>query len=370
MNKQVIPCVGSISRLCIAILRIAGSWDFNWFAIGLTIDKQLHKYIYALNTIPASNQLALRIVFVMGFARIVPVYCTGNAGRFRSMGQSDIQSRTIGSCCIAIRNRDHLDRIHDRLATVVHILVFPFDRPAAIRAAARYSDRLTRWYTVGKELYFNAFRADAITVSIVIPQDISIDITGFLVTGQCGFPLVLSSKVIQPTVDCAPGGRGEPVERICFYRCAVMGRGSGVVVVDQRIARRIRPAERICNWDCCTDCPPNRKICDRTRPGIAVTSQHDFANLGAVTVDVHGNFIRARRVIIISIVPIDRKIKADALCHGDRCIVIVICCAFRVLGNVIDLCRPYNSIPVEVGREIVERVFPRIIIAAGHSGLR
>ena len=370
MDKDIIPSVGSIGRKRSIFLFIAGSRDLNGITVGFAVNEQLHKHVYALNSVPAPDQLAQRVILIVRFAHIIPIYRAGDISCLRGMRQGDIQPGAVGSGCIAVRDSDHFDRIHDRFAAVIHVLCFPLHRPATIRAAAGQGDRIARRLAICKKLHGDALRTQAITVAVVIPQDISVYIACLLIAGQRGFPLVLSGEIIQTAVDRAPLGRADPVERIRIYQCAIVRWGSGVVVVNQLIARRIRPAERISNRDRCADSTPYWEICDGACPAIAVTGQRDFARLGAVAVDLHGDCIRPRGIVIVSIVPVDREVKADALRHGDRRVIIMVCCGLGVLGNVFDLCCPYYRISIEICRQITENIRPRGTIAADRIGLR
>ena len=255
---------------------------------------------------------------------IVPNYLTSYRRGCRVMSKCDVKTRCIRGCIIAVRNVNKFYSVLNGLTIIVNVLFLPVGIPGAVGRTAGQSLRLASSLAVCVKLNLYGLRTLAITVCIVGPHDLSINGLCFLIASDCGFPVVLTSQVIQTAVALAPLSCGQIVPGIRLNRRAILGCSCLITFVKHCCCGVIRPAERVVNRDSSASGAPYREILDRSSPCIALTSERCRTNLGAVSVNVNSSISRAYCIIIVRVVPIQSEVETNRLGHGDCAVITVV----------------------------------------------
>ena len=135
---------------------------------------------------------------------------------------------------------------------------------------------------------------------------------------------------------------------------------SRVALIEHQLSGFITPTEGIAYRDRIANFAPYAQISDRTGPGIALASQLNRTDLGAVAIDIDCHRIRTDSIVIVAVFPVDSEVETDGLCHRDGGIILCIAYGLGVHRYIVDLSSPDNRITVEVSRQSFKGVSPRI----------
>ena len=363
MNKNIIPSVACIGCKRTILLFITQARDLDRLTIRLSVHEKLHVNVSAFDLIPALNQISiLAVVLIMCLGLIVPNYLTSYRRGCRVMSKCDVKTRRIRGCIIAVRNVNKFYSVLNGLTIVVNVLFLPVDIPGAVGRTAGQSLWLASSLAVCVKLNLYGLRTLAITVCIVVPHDLSINGFGFLIASDCGFPLVLTSQVIQTAVALAPLSSGQVVPSIRLNSGAILGCGCLITFVEHCCCGCVIPAERVVNRNSSASGAPYRKVLDGASPGIALTSERYGTNLSAVAVNVNGSIGRAYCIVVIRISPIYSEIETNALSHCDCAVITVVGSVRGVLIHVCNFCSPDYRMTIKIGRQAGEGISPRVCI--------
>ena len=133
----------------------------------------------------------------------------------------------------------------------------------------------------------------------------------------------------------------------------------------------IIPTEGVLNSRVTIALTPHGQVLNRTSPCIAVAAHNHLTDRLAISVNHKGHIIRPNRIIIITVVPIDRKIKPDRLIErhrhrlaaGNR---LLLC----VLIHISNLDCPHDTATITIGRQVFPCISPCVLIAVLSVGLR